>query len=345
MLLGFTGAMVYSYFHFKAIKQPVSNSIKAIPTNAALVVESRQIATSWKKLSETNLIWQELLNTAQITEMNRALLHLDSLRKSDTHFNDFLKTQPVFVSAHMSGANNFNYLFTMGLPPSIDIEEVEKYIKKVTPTHTKQTKTYDGVTITTLRNPTSKSVFHYAVHQGIFSCSYSMILVEDAIRQHQAQRSLLDITDFNKVLQTAGDKIDANVYLNYKVFPNIVSSVIAPGYQRELDALTNIANWAEVDLELVPNAIKLNGYTYANDSVSDYLNAWANQEPQTPTMISILPKTYPLLYTWDIVILDYLEKTTVHISKRIIACSNMVRPSNWWKRNTTSILPSSFSII
>ena len=43
VLLAFIGAMTYSYFHFKTIKQPISNSIKAVPTSAALIIESKQI--------------------------------------------------------------------------------------------------------------------------------------------------------------------------------------------------------------------------------------------------------------------------------------------------------------
>ncbi|MBL4625428.1 MAG: hypothetical protein JKY42_09860 [Flavobacteriales bacterium] len=290
ILLGFVSAMVYSYFHFKTIKQPVSNSIKAIPTSAALVIGSKQIVATWKKLSETNLIWKELLGTACVNDLNSSLTYLDSIRKKDRHFDAFLKHQSVFISAHMSGANNFSYLFTIGLPHTITERDVNQYIAELAINANSSTKLYDGTTITSTKSETAGNTFNYAVHDGILSCSYSMVLVEDAIRQKQSQQSLIDITDFNKVLHTAGDKIDANVYINYKVFPNVISTIISPAFHSELGTLSNLANWAEVDLDLVPNAIKLNGYTYANDSVNNYLNAWAHQKPKKPTMLNMLPK-------------------------------------------------------
>ena len=290
VLLSFIGAMTYSYFHFKTIKQPISNSIKAIPTSAALIVESKQIVASWQKLSKTNLIWQELLGTNYVNSLNSSLEFLDSLRLKDKQFNSFLKNQHVFVSAHMSGANNFNYLFTMGLPTNVNEQDVNDYIAKASLRSTKTTKLYDGISITSIKKSNSIHTFHYAVHEGILSCSYSVILVEDAIRQKQSQYSLTNINDFSKVLLTAGNKIDANLYINYKVFPNILSTVISPAFQSELDNLSNMANWAEVDLNLVPNAIKLNGYTYANDSVNNYLNAWQNQESAKPTILQMLPQ-------------------------------------------------------
>jgi len=290
VLLAFIGAMTYSYFHFKTIKQPISNSIKAVPTSAALIIESKQIVASWQKLSKTNLIWQELLGTNYVNNLNSSLEYLDSLRLKDKQFDSFLKHQHVFVSAHMSGANNFNYLFTIGLPTNVNEQDINDYIAKASPKSSKTTKLYDGISITSIKKSNSIHAFHYAVHDGILSCGYSMILVEDAIRQKQSQHSLTNINDFSKVLLTAGDKIDANLYVNYKVFPNVLSTVISPAFQSDLDNLSNMANWAEVDLDLVPNAIKLNGYTYANDSVNNYLNAWANQESKKPTILQMLPQ-------------------------------------------------------
>ena len=282
--------MTYSYFHFKTIKQPISNSIRAIPTSAALIIESKQIVSSWQKLSKTNLIWEELLGINYVNDLNSSIEYLDSLRLKDEDFDSFLKHQHLFVSAHMSGANNFNYLFTIGLPTNVNEQNINDYITKSSLRSSKTTKLYDGISITSIKKPNSVTTFHYAVHDGILSCSYSMILVEDAIRQKQSQHSLTNIADFSKVLLTAGDKIDANLYINYKVFPNVLSTVISPTFQTELDNLSNIANWAEVDLDLVPNAIKLNGYTYANDSVNNYLNAWHNQESKKPAILQMLPQ-------------------------------------------------------
>ncbi|MBT6440064.1 MAG: hypothetical protein HOK72_10200, partial [Flavobacteriales bacterium] len=173
VLLAFIGAMTYSYFHFKTIKQPISNSIKAVPTSAALIIESKQIVASWQKLSKTNLIWQELLGTNYVNNLNSSLEYLDSLRLKDKQFNSFLKHQHVFVSAHMSGANNFNYLFTIGLPTNVNEQDINDYIAKASLRSSKTTKLYDGISITSIKKSNSIHTFHYAVHDGILSCSYS----------------------------------------------------------------------------------------------------------------------------------------------------------------------------
>lgn len=290
VIIIFGGALTYSYYYFREKKQPISNVITAIPSSAALIIETKKAVPVWKKLHETNVMWEELLTTESIRKINATALFFDSIRKGDQNFDLLLSQQSFYISMHMSGANTFDFLFTIGINAPLNTIEANEFINQHTKGFVKTEKTYEGTSIYTIQLNDSAKFFHYTIFKSFFLGSHSKILIEDAIRQLNSDASLLDISDFRKVMHTAGNSLDANLYLNYKVFPNVLNTFLSPDYYEQVDLISNLANWTEIDMDIKASSISLNGYTFSNDSSENYMNVFKNQRPQSIEMIDILPK-------------------------------------------------------
>lgn len=294
LILSFLGGLGYSYLHFKKKKQPVSQTINAIPATAAFIIERFNSVATWKKLSESNIIWSELQSTEYFKELNDAVEHLDSLRKNNQELDQLIKKQSIFISAHMSGAHNFDFLYAVAIPNHYTTEQIETFITSNAAIKVLSTKEYDNAVINQAELKGNK--FNYTFHNGILLFCRSAILIEDAVRQLNSGTSLLESPDFKQISNTAGKSMDANFYINYKVLPSIVSTYFNNDVADNINALNDIANWAEIDLTLKPNSFSFNGFTYSNDSTNNYMNIFKDQKPQKIELLNILPTNTSFIF-------------------------------------------------
>ena len=294
----FIAGVVYLYVNFQQLKQPVNNAYHAVPSSAALIVECNDPNGLWKKLSETNIMWEELLVTEYFNGLDKDMRTFQLVLSNYPRLQKIINEQPVIVSVHMSGAWSFDFLFLMSLPATNDISALvalpKKLAEKLTTT---SEKSYDGVTITTINASASSpqaakestNNFSYAFHEGIFIGSYNTILVEEAIRQLNSASQVITDGGLKQVMATAGKRMDANIFLNHRVFPNLVSTFLTPEYAESFNNLNDLADWMEIDLKLKPNYFILNGFTYSNDTLNNYLNIFRGQEPQDADVVRIIP--------------------------------------------------------
>ncbi|MFH1320165.1 MAG: DUF3352 domain-containing protein [Bacteroidota bacterium] len=309
----FLSALTAAYFYFRRVSIPPAKIIKAIPANAALIIESRNISNTGKKLSEASAFWKDLLYIESVRKLDMDIRLLDSILTANKQAAELINSESTFISIHMTGANSFDFLYVFGLQNRAQISYVDELIKRVagdlglSPKESFYSKRiYDKVTINEIQlnskngssNPMFESeTFSYTFLQNIFIGSFNSLLVEDAIRQLNTGKSLLNDRSFKKVKKTAGSKSDANIYLNYEIFPRFLGSFLNPASKRYVQLLSDLANWAEVDVKIKPDAIMLNGLTFTDDSTDQYMNLFIKQEPQKIELTKILPSnTAAILY-------------------------------------------------
>lgn len=298
-ILVFAGGIVYSYFYFRQIKRPVSNALNAIPSNAAYIIESRYTHELWKKVSETNLMWEALADVRFIKDLNENMLLLDSLYSSHPELQPLFNRHSLFISAHPSEAenNSFNFLITFGILPSINDEQIIGLVNStlLSIRMTMTTKVYDNATIYTTVNSQTNIGFSFTVYRDLFIASSNALLVEDAIRHVNSGATVPNPYALQKVLISAGEKTDANIYINYSLLPALASAYIRPLAENTNAVLKNFGQWTELDISVKPNALMFNGFTYATDSVNNFLGVFRRQKPQGIRMTEILPSNTALL--------------------------------------------------
>lgn len=292
LLIGAISIIAYNFY--KNVKQPVStSSIFAVPQNAAIILQENNFSALYKKISSTNIIWEELIsNTFSIQKANNQIHYFDSL--INTSFKPLAK-QPILTSVHLSGANDFDFIFYMNLPYDFTEQEMLQKIKNST--HTNPTnRTYDEVNIYTVTSK-SKQKIAFTFYKNIFAFSYSTVLIEDVIRQLNSETSLKDNPNFSKILNTSGQGEDGNIYINNTNFAKITSQFLNTSSKKFSINLDNYANWTELDIKVKPNSLMLNGFTLADDNAhNNFLSLFKNQKPQPAKAQKITPSNTALFY-------------------------------------------------
>ena len=285
-------AGIYWFTYTKELRAPVSEAINAIPGNAALIFESKQSKNTWKKLSRGNAMWTELLGAETFAKLDVRTRYLDSLIQSNPAVSQLPDNHSLFISAHVSGATTFDFLYVYSLPGRGYQSKVDEFIKNINihrdSRSNSQVRNYSGVNITTI-HPSEKDSLSYAFLDGILLISFKQTLVEDAIRQLKSGVSLAKDKNFSKVINTAGQNVDANIYLNYKNFPSVFSRFIAPETKKEINSLADLADWSGWDVTIKPDAFMLNGFTEAKDSSTNFLNIFRKQKPREIAVTKIIP--------------------------------------------------------
>ena len=292
ILLGLTivvciAAGVYWFTYMKEIKTPVSSGLNAIPLDAAIVFESKQTVNSWNKLSTSNL-WKEFAGSFTGNKLNHQVQYIDSLLRHTPAVKQLLTNQSVFISAHNSGVNSFDFLFVYSLPNLGFKSTVADFIKNVNNQKEPASRLYDDSEIKTIY-PKNKDSLSFTFLNGILLMSTNQVLVEDAIRQLKSGISFAKDKNFNKIISTAGKNVDGNIYFNYKKLPGFLSNFIAPTLQEDTRDLADFADFSGWDISIKPNQLLFNGFTQANDSSNSFLNLFSKQDPQEIEITKILP--------------------------------------------------------
>lgn len=281
--------LVGYYYIIRDKKTIISQTLSAVPVDASLVFESKNLSTFFNVLTQKSEIWKELNSVATIKKVNSNISFIDSLTAKNLSLKNFTTNRSVVISVHASGRSEFDYLFLVSLNNTQEQDILTSEISNIVKGKgIISERTYNKEKIFDVKL-TNKESFSYAFVKGIFFLSYSSFLLEDAVRQVYSNVNLLNDKNFVKVSNSSGKNVDGNIYINYKHFPKLVSIFMNPEYADVIRDFGNFASWSELDLTVKPDAMLLNGFTYSNDSTNNYLNIFTSDSPQRLEFESILP--------------------------------------------------------
>ncbi len=259
-----------------------SDSIHAIPLDAALIIESSDLSKSIDELTKSS-IWGTLSTETSIEETHNSLLSIDST--ISTYASHLSSINPVFLSLHLTGAQSFSWLMvssTENQEQKIQLLEIGLASFTNTLEHP-----YSNTTIVEVRM--SGDVFYYAKLNGLLMLSQEKILIEDAIRQLKTPNNLTSKTDFSSVYNSANKKEDFNLYINTKNFDRISQSVCI-----QSTSLKNQAEWMQWGVDLSKNGILFSGISLSHDSLAQELSFFQGNAPHSVLAPSILPRSTAL---------------------------------------------------
>jgi hypothetical protein len=290
----------FSYRYFVALQNENSNPITAVPNDAVMVIQVNNAHQVWEKLSFTNLMWEELKSTDYIFKTDVVGTYLDTLIMGDKQMRKVIVNNPIAISAHMNGDNDFEFLFCINVPKDIEEDAVLKFVKnKLKRYVTLKDQKYKGSTITSIGVKGEDQQLFYTQKNRIFIVSQSKTLVQASIKQLESGKSITKNPSFIEVSNTSGKKTDANVYINYKRFPTLASTYLSGDLKENMDMLEPFANWAELDLSIQPNALQFNGFTLSKDS-THFLHLIRKHRPQRVEVTSIVPSNVASLISLGI---------------------------------------------
>jgi len=302
-----------TFTYFKKNQLPEFDVYKAIPLNAVFIFEVNDFIKKAEKISAENKIWDEFTNFPSVSPIESDLNYLFELSNNNELITSLLSNNKVIVSAHKMAKSGLSFLYLIKLNNFRDPKYLVQLISGLLPSNSKlEERNYNGSKIYSFNS--NGNNFKFSFQKGIFLFSTSDILIESAIRQSEVKENLLDDHGFLAVQKTAGKNVDINFFINLSLFNQTISDVFSD--EPAISVLPALGNWAELDINVKNDAVLLNGFTFSNDSLNNYLNIFLNQEPVEHQMIKILPSNTSVFLFFGISNTNnYLQNYKQHLEK------------------------------
>jgi hypothetical protein len=286
----FISAGIFGYLYYQKLKVPTAAAINAIPTNASLVIQIKKANKVWQSLQENNLIWKDLIATPYFAQLNNYAIWLDSLVNEHGGLEDALENSSLFISYHETDSLNSGFLFSLSTPPDVEEKYLDEIVKtSVGPSNYFSQRINGGSIIYETKNKTDNKVFSYAIKKGVFVASFNPKILDLAIEQLNANTSLLNNLDFDRVYKTINTESEINLIYNYKSTFKALSPLLNDSASARFRHLENYAEWSALDLKSKVNSINLNGLTVCNEKSNNFLHLFKDQSPKKFGVHNVMP--------------------------------------------------------
>jgi len=280
--------IICAIYLMKFFQEKAEKVIKAVPLNTCVFIETNNSAIIFNKVIRENQIWVQLSNIKEFDNFNKQIHFIDSLAKTNKNLSEVFTKQNSIISISCENAS-INCLFLVELIKGNRESFVKGIFRSAFNGKTPLLKEkYNSVNIYKISRG-SEIQFYFAVSKGIFIGSSYLPLVKDALNQLHFGKSFENTTSFKKIKATAGKKVDANIYVNFNKFNELLRNISKTNYDQILDRFSHFADWAELDLLIKSDEILLNGYTITIDSLDQYLSLFIIQKPQETFVTKVLP--------------------------------------------------------
>lgn len=280
--IALTVMLFFGYLSFFDSSSDSRDALEAIPPSTALLLQSNNAHQTWRKISETNIIWEEFMSTHSAKHLDTLFSAIDSSLQKEPELQSILKNNPFWLSFHLNKENKVSFLFSTKIPKGANAEMVNDFFTKQSNTAFKRSN-YHGANVFLTED------LSYALHEGILIMCTDQKVLNESIDHFINGSSIQNHPDFKEVWATKGEFADANLFINYIHFPKLLNTLTKIPYHHTVKDLSIFSSWSELDITIKPNTLSLNGFTYSNDTVFNFINAFADQKPEHHDVVKVLP--------------------------------------------------------
>jgi hypothetical protein len=285
-----SGTAYLGWVIYLKLQKPVKSPLQAIPENTALIFKMNRPSQLWEEIHQRNLIWKEISSIPYISGLNMQIQVIDSLLRTNKELYQIVQKNPCYAAMILTGRTTYGFLFLTSLPASgneknfITLLE-ESYGGKLSLMKNQ----YGAAELVRVSFHGYRDPFYFAVRNGVFMGSLHPELVRKAIDQLTLNIPSVVNTGFRKVEATTGKKVDANIYINYRLIHPFVARLLQYDQVNEVGNVSGFADWSGLDVILKKDEMLINGYTTIIDTGNQYLKIFSNQAPQKVSMTNLLP--------------------------------------------------------
>ena len=297
-----TGFSWFGYSLFQKFHRPAESPFNAIPGNTALIIQLNKAGNLLEELNRSNLLWKALSRFPGINVVRNEIQFVDSSSRKNEKINKIFQQYNVLISITLSGRNNFGALYLATVTGSNPDSYISDFIQEISSGKIILTETpYYTTSLKRIQFKGSHDAFYFSVLKGVFMGSFHADLVKRAIDRLSLNTPMATSTGFRKVEATAGKKVDANIYVNYRFFSLVLSKLTRDENLPDLLKLSNFADWSGLDLIIKKDELLFNGITVASDSSQQFLSLFSDQKPQKKEITAIIPEKalYFTTYGWS----------------------------------------------
>ncbi|WP_266204283.1 hypothetical protein [Pontibacter kalidii] len=256
-----------------------------VPDNAALVVETNNHQELVEHLRETEL-WQSLAVLPVVNRFQENMAYLDSISPGNQRLDRFLNEKNILTSLHVEGKSDVSYVFYV---PVSSVGE-HRFLRTLTENINKSdvfeqsSRTYQDHLLTDISNTRNGSSFTYFTFHNNIILSASPVLVEEIARRITRGQPKSVAADFRNVNFLNQPDVYANVFVNYRVLPDLLGLFLKEDVMPQVRYLSTLCQSAMLELKLERNKLFLNGF-----SIPERLNnsLHNNMQPQKPQPLGV----------------------------------------------------------
>ncbi|NVO08559.1 MAG: DUF3352 domain-containing protein [Bacteroidales bacterium] len=284
-------AVVFFFFWLQNKRETPSEAIFAIPIDASFILKINDYHRFSESLRTNNHLWDAVKQFSSVAKADSIIAFVDSLSNRSLLFNALISANSVYISTHTLGGNNIQFFATVKIPKGSSKNELFDLTELCTKNKFRiAVQEYNKIDISTIIDPKhSTELFYFCFFRGLAVCSSSINLIKSSINQLEKKSSLLNDPAFLSISHTAGTKVDVNLYINNSKIPVTFRKFFKQPYLSGINTFTDVAQWSELDVTIKEDALFLNGFTLAADTLNSYLKVFAHQRPIENKVASILP--------------------------------------------------------
>jgi hypothetical protein len=301
-LVVLTGFAWLGYTLYNKLQRPAESPFNAVPGNTALIIQLNKAGNLLEELNRSNLLWKALSRFPGINTVRNELNYVDSASRKNEKISKISQQYNILVSITLSGRNSFGALYLASVAGRDPESYILDFINEINAGKAILTETpYSTTRLHRIQSGGSHEAFYFAVLKGVFMGSFHADLVKRAIDRLSLNTPMATSAGFRKVQTTAGKKVDANIYINYRFFSLVLSKLTREENLPDLLKFSNFADWSGLDLIIKKDELLFNGITVASDSNQQFLSLFADQKPQKKEIAEIIPEKamYFTTYGWS----------------------------------------------
>jgi len=263
--------------------------LKYIPKSAAIILETDNLQRGISQLiDEDNNLWHYLNTIDELNKFHSELTFLDSLFNENENVVPYLSNNITNIALHYVGKNEPEVLYLITKPKNknkIPMDSILHQFFKQNCSFTSEE--YENTRIWDMKARKGNEFFIFETHEAIIFSS-SEILLEETIRKKGKGNQFADDKIFNKLYNQSNKKAVANIYINNQNFPDVLSSFSTNFIS--FSTLKNFAPWYAFDLILEDDAFVIEGSTFSDKKLNNYITLFETQKALKSTNIEVFPE-------------------------------------------------------
>jgi len=283
-------ALTAGLYYYQRYSIILENPLKAVPADAAFIVEARQPVESLKNFFSSELK-EKFGKRSWLSDADSSVHWLDSVLAENSDAKEIWETRSLVISAHITRSGKYDFLFLTNLPRGWSEAKLKRFIEKAAGVKTPFVKReYLDVNIYESRlNDTL--TYTFASYRSIAMFSYTSLLVEQSLRQMKSGNSVSQSKVFRRIdqgIKTTG----LTLYLNYSALADFASSVSSGNLFYSMAG--SFARWSGLKASVMNSYLKLTGSTSFADS-TELVSFSRFQQAQVLHGASIAPSRTAML--------------------------------------------------
>lgn len=281
------GGTIFAYFYLKSAKKPKTSVLEIIPGQVDFLMECDNLFSFTQKITENNLIWEELCQEPFFASLNDDLLYIDSIASSKDDYKSFFKENRIYFVGKKDATFN-NYMLAFNLQDINQGGAVITFLKTNCSVFEsiKTPKSNEPCYKIQIKNRTS-TLYAYCNNGLVMLCN-SLEFIERSI-SNKGLSSLSTNKKFVELEEGGGNNMDTRIFIRNQYYRELLSPLCLQSVPIHADN-----SWTALDFDAQANEFRFNGFV-ESDSVTLF-DALKTQEPVEQTFTKYCPKNTEAFY-------------------------------------------------